>query len=308
MPASYPLDYENPVYSLDFPDPFVLRVDDMYYAYATNARGMNVQVIRSRDLVNWERAGERGDALPQLPAWAEKSGSLTWAPSVLVQADGFVLYYVTRFAQVGRQCISYATSHSPDGPFVDASDRPFICQVEEGGSIDPEPFTDNDGTLHLLWKSDGNCCNLPIYIYVQQLSEDGRGLIGDPVRLITLDQDWEPPLIENPSMVEHGGKYYLIYSANWWESRDYAVGYAVCDTPRGPCLKPQVGPILSSAGRHVGTGGAAFFHDASDKLWIAYHAWREPYVGYPAGMRRLYLARVDFEAGIPVVHRPKDES
>lgn len=305
MPTPPALGYENPVYRLDFPDPFVLRVGDMYYAYATNARGMNIQVIRSHDLVNWERAGERGDALPNLPAWAEKSNSFTWAPGVLALPDEYVLYYVTRFAQAERQCISYAVSRSPDGPFIDDSERPFICQLEEGGSIDPEPFVDRDGATYLLWKSDGNCCGLPIYLYSQQLSQDGRELVGAPARLITLDQAWEPPLIENPSMVEWEGKYYLIYSANWWESRDYAVGYAVCDTPRGPCVKPQNEPILSSAGRHVGTGGAAFFRDASDNLWIAYHAWREPYVGYPSGMRRLYLARVEFESGAPVVYRPE---
>lgn len=242
-----------------------------------------------------------------MPAWAEESKSFTWAPSVLARNGQFVLYYTTRLAAAERQCIGYAVSDSPEGPFVDSGEAPFVCQLEEGGSIDPEPFVDRDGTLYLLWKNDGNCCGLPIFIYAQRLSEDGLRLIGEPVRLIAYDQEWETPLIENPSMVVHDGKYYLIYSGNWWESRNYAVGYAVCETPLGPCVKPQNEPVLASAGRHVGPGGASFFRDASNNLWVAYHAWREPYVGYPAGMRRLYLARVDFEAGKPIFRRPEAE-
>jgi beta-xylosidase len=32
----------NPVYTRDFPDPFVLKVGATYYAYATNGNGSNV--------------------------------------------------------------------------------------------------------------------------------------------------------------------------------------------------------------------------------------------------------------------------
>lgn len=180
------IEYQNPVYRLDFPDPFVLYVEGQYYAYATNARGLHIQVLKSADLIHWQEAGVRGEALPELPVWAEDSKSFTWAPGVLAAGERhFVLYYTTRLAMAERQCISYAVSSSPDGPFVDFGQGPFICQLEEGGSIDPEPF------------------------------------------------------------------------------------------------------------------------DANQQLWIAYHAWREPYVGYPAGMRRLYLAQVDFEGTKPVFRRPE---
>lgn len=52
-----PMEYQNPVYRLDFPDPFVLYVRGQYYAYATNARGLHIQVLKSTDLVNWKEAG-----------------------------------------------------------------------------------------------------------------------------------------------------------------------------------------------------------------------------------------------------------
>ena len=110
--AGYPA-YTNPVFDRDFPDPFVLPTEDGYYAYATNSGGRNIQVIYSPDLFTWERAGEDGNALPKLPAWAQSNASLTWAPSVLQRGDEYILYYVTRFKQAGRQCISYAVADSP---------------------------------------------------------------------------------------------------------------------------------------------------------------------------------------------------
>src|SRR3712207_4449542 len=64
----------------DFADPFVLRVGLDYLAFATGARGQNVQVARSRDLSSWTLLS---DALPKLPAWAAQERGLTWAPSVL---------------------------------------------------------------------------------------------------------------------------------------------------------------------------------------------------------------------------------
>lgn len=42
-------------------------------------------------------------------------------------------------------------------------------------------------------------------------------------------------------MMKHGNgpqPYYLFYSANWYASYQYAVGYATCTTPVGPCVKP----------------------------------------------------------------------
>jgi beta-xylosidase len=71
------------------------------------ARHMNIQVIRSTGLINWERVGENGDALLQLPEWAPPRQSLTWAPGVLHRDGEFILYYVTRCVAGGRQCISY---------------------------------------------------------------------------------------------------------------------------------------------------------------------------------------------------------
>src|SRR5215208_3639572 len=77
--------FTNPVLDQDFPDPDVLKVNDVYYAYATNANDLNIQSARSTDLVHWEVLG---DALPALPDWAVQTFGWAWAPEVFSPGAG----------------------------------------------------------------------------------------------------------------------------------------------------------------------------------------------------------------------------
>jgi beta-xylosidase len=293
--------YVNPVYPNDFPDPHILRVEDVYYGYSTNAANANIQLIRSTDLANWERIG---DALPALPLWAAVGENLTWAPGVIRIGDTFVLYFTARYQAIGRQCISRAVSQSPEGPFADDSEEPFVCQQELGGSIDPYPFQDHDGQLYLLWKNDGNCCGMEVALWVAPLTEDGLSLAGEPVKLLVQDQAWERPLIENPAMVLVDGDYFLFYSGNWWASHEYAVGYSVCESITGPCDKPLSEPVFQWKGDAMGPGGQAFFTGVDGNLWMAYHAWTGIDIGYPAGERSLRIEPVEFVDGKPIIEGP----
>ena len=294
--------YDNPIFPGDFPDPFVLAADDGYYAYSTNVGDTNVPVVRlSEDFATYEPLG---DALPQLPLWAGWHQSLTWAPAVLLRGEQYVLYYTVRYRAEGRQCLSRAVSDSPAGPFTDDSSEPFICQLDLGGSIDPSPFVDEEGTPYLLWKNDVNCCGRPVGLWAQELSEDGLSLAGEPVELIRRDQLWESPLIEAPAMVEHDDQYSLFYSGNCWESHTYAVGYAVCETVTGPCVKPQREPIFQFNQQAMGPGGEEFFRDDAGNLWMVYHAWTAPVVGYPEGERSLRIEPVTFVDGKPTIPGP----
>jgi beta-xylosidase len=295
--------YTNPVYKRAFADPHVLRVGDTYYAYATFDPSVtsNFQVIQSTDLVNWERLA---DALPGLPEWSATSVGLTWAPGVIQIEDTFVMYYTARDKESNRQCIGRAISDNPAGPFVDDSTEPFICQDDLGGSIDPYPYLDDDGKLYLLWKNDGNCCNLGVWLWGQELSPDGLTLMGEPVKLLMRDQPWERPLIENPAVVEHDDTYYLFYSANKWDTHEYAIGYAVCESVLGPCEKPLTEPWLDYENPVMGPGGQAFFTDEEGNLWMAYHAWTGVNIGDATGDRSLRIDLVTFEDGKPVTDGP----
>jgi beta-xylosidase len=296
--------YDNPVYDQDFPDPHIMRVDDTYYAFATNGANANIQLLRSNDLTQWERLG---DAVPALPKWAGINFGFSWAPTAMQIGDRFVLYYTLRDKASDRQCISQATSVVPEGPYADTTTAATVCQVDLGGSIDPYLFRDADDQLYLLWKNDGNCCNKPVGLWVQPLSDDGLTLEGEPVELLQRDQAWERPLIENPAMVLHEGQYYLFYSGNWWESVDYAVGYGVCESVTGPCAKPQNQPIFTFSPEALGPGGESFFTDSEGNLWMVYHAWTDATVGYPAGERSLHIDPVTFANGEPDIQGPTSD-
>jgi beta-xylosidase len=290
----------------DFADPFVLSTRDGYYAYATGTRGSHLQVARSRDLDRWTRAA---DPLPALPAWARDEAGLTWAPSVLPRPGGYVLYYTTRDRRSGFQCISAARGARPEGPYLDRSTRPLVCQVEADaalcGSIDPSPFVDGAGAAYLLWKSDENSqrCRTAPRIWSQALSADGLSLVGRPAALLARDRDWEGDIVEAPSMAVHDGRTFLFYSANWYASSRYAVGYATCAGPLGPCQKVTVAaPLLGSAGAALGPGGQELFTGPDGTLWMAYHAWTAPRTDYAhGGARSLRLARVGFDARGPAL-------
>jgi beta-xylosidase len=285
-----------PVDPRDFPDPFVLNVGGTYFAFATNAGATNVQVMSSTDLAHWDT---QPDGLPNLPAWALRG--FTWAPTVLPRAGGFVLYYTVRERAAGRQAISLGYSSLPGGPYVDASHAPLVYQLALGGSIDASPFVDTDGTAYLVWKADSNAIGQPSSVWIQSLDEDGLTLTGAPRRLLGYDAPWENPLIEAPSLVHEGGTYYLFYSANWWNTDRYAIGYATSGNLLGPYSKVTTrGPWFNSDGAVAGPGGQEWFTDSSGQLRMAYHGWQPEKVGYPAGARSLRLATVSFRGGSPV--------
>jgi hypothetical protein len=188
-------------------------------------------------------------------------------------------------------CISRATSTSPTGPFVDDSSSAFICPYQQGGAIDPSVFIAADGTPWLLWKVDGDCCNLPTTIYSQQLSTDGLSTAGPANRLIGATQPWEGSLVEGPSMLEANNTYWLFYSANLWGTNDYGIGIAHCESVVGPCTKPLRHAWLSSGGGAGGTdpgpGGQEFFQSGG-LIWMVHHGLAPGQSGNEA-QRRLYV-------------------
>ncbi len=285
------------VYPFDFPDPDVLLVGQTYYAYATNSVAGNIQIIVSGDLIHWTAVG---NALPTLPSWATPDN--TWAPSVDEVNGQFLLYYAVDVASNGTECISVATSGSPQGPFVDSSTGPLECQTSLGGSIDPSTFIDANGVTYLVWKSnDAN----PSKIWAEPLDPAGTGFAAaaTPSLLLSADQVWEQGTIEAPDMVPANGRYFLFFSGNNWNSANYAVGVATCSGPLGPCSDSTAGPILFSGPGVAGPGGESIFTDTSGSYWIAFHAWVPGAVGFP-NSRDLYIRELDLSGSVPAVGAP----
>ncbi len=227
----------------------------------------------------------------------------TWAPAALKRGITYVLYYTVREGASGRQCISRAVSLFPQGPYLDVSLAPLVCQRDRGGSIDPHPVLDVAGTPYLVWKSDDNALGRPTVLWAQRLTPDGLSLTGPAVALLGSDRPWEGSVIEGPTMVAAGGQYYLFYGAHRWDSAEAAIGYATCQTPMGPCTKVTTGgPWLASRANAPGPSGPAVFTGPDGGFRFAYHAWTPDRIGYPAGgSRQLWIERLSFEYGQPVL-------
>lgn len=287
-------------FPFDFADPFVVADGRTYYGYATNAVGGNVQLIRSTDLKAWTWVGE---ALPELPAWAEPRH--TWAPSVLHRGDRWLLYYTARRRDTHLQCLGVAVAAKPTGPFADPNPDPLACQDDQGGSIDPSPVTDDKGQAYLVWKSEGE--TLPggggvAKLWAAPLTDDGLRIAEFGTRVLQADRPDEARVVEGPAMIARpDGKYWLTYSTNRWDTAQYRVDYAVCDTPLGPCTKPTDNNVLHTDDSVSGPGGAEFLVAPDGRRILAYHAWGESGVGFP-NPRPLYFGRVSVGSkGNPLV-------
>lgn len=282
----------GPALIADAADPFVLRDGDVWYAYATSRRRSLLQVYRSVDLVSWAALPA---PLATMPSWSTGEPQWLWAPAVARLDDGtFRMFYVAKERTRRAQCIGVAVATSPAGPFVDAGTEPFVCQRDLGGSIDPSVFTDADGTRFLLWKNDGNCCNVTTRLWSAPLTDDGSAFAAAPVAVLRADRAWEGGLVENPAMVHLADGYHLLYSADRWDTEEYATGHARCATPVGPCTKTSLdGPAFTGSGATVAPGGAEIV-DVQGEPWIAYHQWTTGRVA--RGSRGMLLAPLSMVA------------
>ena len=258
----------------DQSDPVLTLTEGRYFLYTSGVPGsppVNVPVASATDFGDWSPIT---DALPVLPRWAVPG--YTWAPDVHRFGSSYVLYFTAMvvLTKPAMECIGIATGTAPDGPFTPAS-TPFICQVDQGGSIDPRVFTDADGTNWMLWKSDQNIggANTPTKMWSQRLSSDGLGLVGRPALLMGPDEPWQGTIVEAPDMVEVDGDYWVFYSGNWFNQPTYAIGAARCAGPPGPCADIVSLPLLGSNDQGQGPGEASVFADSSG-VWMLYSPWR----------------------------------
>jgi beta-xylosidase len=315
-PAAAPAPVHTPVFRQDFADPFIVEHKGEYLAYSTNS-GANLPIATSRDLVNWTlardatRPGKPLDGMPQLGSWVRKG--LTWAPEVLEVDGRWLLYYTARDQKRNLQCIGLAIASDPRGPFQDRSNRPLVCQTELGGTIDANPFRDADGKLYLYYKNDGNAVRKSTEIWAHRLSPDGASLVGEAVSMgLKNDRPWEAHVIEAPTMVRRPGGYTMLYSAHHfgWEQDQrlspYAMGYARCSTPMGPCTDGADNPVLYSyngreAGCLSGPGHQSVFN-AGGREYISFHGWAATSGCRKADQKRFfYIAPLSWKDGKPLI-------
>ena len=282
-----------------------------YFAYTTGFWLFLVPVWRSTDLVNWTQVIDdtvRGSALAAIAPWSAFENH--WAPSVLERPDNppesrFVLWYTAKDLATGKQCLGMAAAATPAGPFRDEETKPAFCQQNLGGTIDPDPFVDTDGTPYLVFKSEGVAFAARTKIWAARLSPDGRSVIaGSEREILEVDSSptsWEEPVVEGPSMIRVDGRLHLFYSAYFWDTDHYKVGVAHCDTVFGPCTRTYSTPVLATRGGMLGPGGQTPFQTADGEWRMAFHAWSPTVGDYNGGKRRMRILPLTFPGGNPAI-------
>lgn len=294
-------------------DPFVLYENGTYYMYATHD---------NKGISFWK--GPSPDKLKYSGICYFKEDSFGcecfWAPEVVKRADGkFVMHFTARDRKDGILRTGVAVADSPEGVFKDAFKGKAMFDIGMA-TIDASCFVDDDGKAYLFFVKD---CSTNIIdgihtsqIFAAELSVDLTKLVSEPVLIAEPSQKWETKSLpapcmglveefenkgensaflwnEAPSVIKHGGKYFLTYSANCFDSRFYSVGCAVADSPLGKYVKYDNNPIMSYIeGELSGPGHNSFFKAENGETLCAFHA----HTNYdkPSGDRRFCFCKITF--------------
>lgn len=282
-----------------FADPTIVRQGANYYLTGTtNTIPQGFSMLVSKDLKNWTSTGPLLTEGPQV--YGDKG---FWAPQLYLNDKTWQLAYTA------NEQVAVAESSSLTGPFTQKQVKPVDASEK---NIDPFIFTDDDGNTYLYHVrfNNGN------YLWVAAYDKNTMSI--DPSTLkqcLGNTEAWEntpdypaAPIMEGPTVIKHKGKYYLFYSANHFMSRDYAVGYAVADSPMGPWHKPANNRIIhrSIVGEN-GSGHGDVFADKKGNLFYVYHVHNSNHAVSPRLTRIVPLHFIPSNDGFDHVIVKKEE-
>ena len=301
--------YTNPVHPDPFPDPDVIVVDGIYYAYGSDVQPAGdraIEVRRSHDLVNWTSVGR---ALERLDA---PTAQQYWAPGMAVADGSYFMYYTTGVEDRYHQ-VRVAVADAPVGPFRDAG---RVLTGDDPFTIDAHAFRDDDGQWYLYYARDfldGE--RVGTAIVVDRLV-DMLTLSGERHTVLRATADWQVfrknremygavydwYTLEGPFVVKRGGRYWLFYSGGAWSEPNYGVSYAVADSPLGPFVEPPSdGPSVmrSVPGQVIGPGHNSVVVGPDGADYLVYHAWDAAHTS-----RRMCVDRLEWTPGGPRTAAP----
>lgn len=196
--------YKNPVLYADYSDPDVCRVGEDFYMTSSSFNCVpGLQILHSKDLVNWEIAGT---ALPSvLPGTegteAPQYGNCVWAPSIRYHEGWFYIFYGDP-----DRGIYMLRTQDVRGLWSE----PVL--VKKGkGLIDPCPLWDENGHLYLVHAFAGSRAGLKSVLAVCELSADATRAITES--RIVYDGHKDNPTIEGPKFYKRNGYYYIFAPA-----------------------------------------------------------------------------------------------
>jgi beta-xylosidase len=278
----------NPIFPGWYADPEARIFAGQYWIYPTYSAPYNQQTFMdafsSPDLITWTKHERILDVANV--HWATRA---LWAPSVVEKNGAYFIFFGANDIQNDQQMggLGVARASAPGGPFVDHLGKPLIGAYHNGAQpIDPFVFRDDDGTHYLIYGGHRHC-NLC------RLNDDFTDVVpfadGSTFKEIT-----PQGYVEGSFMIARGGKYYFMWSEGGWTGPNYAVAYAIGDSPLGPF--DRIGKILQQD-PNVATGAghhSVLRAPGSDRWFIVYH--RRPLGETDANHRVVCIDEMRFDA------------
>jgi beta-xylosidase len=182
--------YKNPILKSDFSDPDILRHGDDFYLIASDFHFVGMQILHSKDLVNWKIIGQIFDRLAMDPKYDEMRGYSqgTWAPAIRYYNGEFYIYVCTP-----QDGLFMWHAKDPAGPWSETVTVKAITRWE-----DPCPFWDDDGKAYLIHSHVGAG---PLILH--KMSENGTKLLDDGKEI------YRGSVSEGPKIYKRKGYYYI---------------------------------------------------------------------------------------------------
>ena len=195
--------YKNPVLDADYSDPDVCRVGDDYYMTSSSFACIPaLQILHSKDMVNWRIIGTAIERLlPEERFSQMQHGNGVWAPSIRYHQVEFYIYYGD--PDTG---IYMVKSKDPAGKW----DNPVLVKAAKG-IIDTCPLWDEDGNAYIVHGYAGSRAGLKSILGLIRMTPDGTRAIGES--RIIFDGHIGNATIEGPKFYKRDGWYYIFAPA-----------------------------------------------------------------------------------------------
>ncbi len=247
------VNFTNPLFAGDYPDPSILRDgDDYYMVHSSFLYYPGLLIWHSTDLLNWE---------PVTNALYKNVGSV-WAPDLVKCNDKYYIY----FPADNTNYVVWADQIS--GPWSE----PIHLDIT---MIDPGHVVDDNGNRYLYFSSGS---------YVP-LSNDGLSIAGEVKHSYdgwTIPRDWsiECFCMEGPKLFKRGDYYYLTVAEGG--TAGPATGHMVISarskSPLGPWENSPYNPVLraqSNEDQWWSVGHGTVFDDKDGNWFLLFHGYEK---------------------------------
>ncbi len=286
-------------------DPWVYLHEGSYYYCYSRGRGISVAKMSSLHTLV-----PKGTAVFDPPKWTEYSEEL-WAPELHYLNGEWYIYVAASdgYSSNHRMFVLKGTSQNPRGRYEMVGQ---ITDPSNKWAIDGTVMELN-GELYFLWSGWEGDKDGKQNLYIAHMS-DPCTIDSQRVMISTPEYNWEtvewPDVNEGPTVLQHGGKTFVVYSASGSWGDYYCLGMLILtgEDPMDPASwTKESRPVFTRReGVCYGPGHCSFSTAVDGSVWMIYHGNQVSDTGWDG--RSVWIAPVTFdEDGTPHFGRPEPE-